>query len=151
MRIIIYILIIALSLPTTLLAADPIIGTWKEKSVDDPKIKEAFLIYSEIEDGMIEFSTRDVLKDGTTDSSKWVFPKEGGILKRLSSKIEEELMYVGIFPEPNHLIISITKNGRQVAMYNKIISKDGNTLTQTLTVIEKDGKPMNVKKVFEKQ
>ena len=46
-----------LSLPSILFAADPIIRTWKELSVKDPNINESFIIYSEIDGQMIEFTT----------------------------------------------------------------------------------------------
>ena len=140
-----------LSLSSVIFAADPIIGTWKEKSVNDPNVKEAFIMYKGTEGGMIEFSTKDVLKDGNTDSSKWLIPKEGGIVKCLSRELEEGLQYIAVFPDSNHLIISIMKDGRQVAMYDKIISKDGRELTQKLTGRDREGKNLNVVKVYEKQ
>ena len=126
MRKVILLLIIILSLPNTLWAADPIIGTWKlniEKSktnrpADEQNLKEEINIYSEIEGDMMELSATAILKDGSSDSSKWTWPREGGIAKCISRTIPEELLYVEILLETGHWYVSIISYGRQIASYN---------------------------------
>jgi len=48
-------------------------------------------------------------------------------------------------------IVSITQDGRQIAMYHKIVSKDGKTMRQTWTGIDKEGNPIYIIKLFERQ
>jgi len=146
-----FVLLALLGLTSSLWAADPIIGTWKLKSSNDENLKESVNAYREIEEDMIELSDKDILNDGSSETSKWVWPKEGGIVKCISSKIEEELLFVEILVEPGHWYVSIMANGRQVAMYSKEISPDGKTLKQTHKGINEQGKEVNVIRVYERQ
>jgi hypothetical protein len=43
------------------------------------------------------------------------------------------------------------KNGKQIARYYKVVSKDGKTMRQTLTGMDREGKPVNIIKVLERQ
>ena len=151
MRKVLLLLLIFSFYSATLWASDPIIGTWKLKSSNDENLKESVNAYREIEGGMIELSDRDVLNDGTSEVSKWIWPKEGGFAKCISRKIEEELLFVEILVEPGHWYVSIMANGRQVAMYHKEVSKDGKTLTQTHKGINEQGKQVDVIRVYERQ
>jgi hypothetical protein len=42
------------------------------------------------------------------------------------------------------------KDGKQIARYHKIVSKDGKTMRQTLTG-DKGGNPISIMKVLERQ
>jgi hypothetical protein len=156
MRKIIFILLV-FSFPGTLWAADPIIGTWKtniEKSslpADQQGIKADTNAYREIEGDLIELSIETINADGSLYSAKWTWPKQGGFAKCLSRTIPEGVLYDEVLVAPGHWYVSITQNGRQIAMYNKIVSKDGKTMRQTWTGIDKEGKPLHIIKVFERQ
>ncbi len=157
MRKIFFLLIILFSLSNTLLASDPIIGTWKtniEKSSfpsGQKKMKEDINTYNEIEGDLIELTISTVFEDGSTDPSKWTWPKEGGVAKCLSKPLEKGLLYVEALVEPGHWYASITMNDKQVGLYHKIISKDGKTMRQTYTGFDDDGKPIKIIKVLERQ
>ena len=157
MRKIIFFLIIFFSLTNTVWAADPIIGTWKlniEKSIlpgDQKSIKEDINIYREIEGNLMELTISTIFEDGSTDSSKWTWPKEGGIAKCLSKTLTEGLLYVEGYVEQGHWFAIITMNGSQVGLYHKIISEDGKTMTQTFKGVDEKGKHQNITKVLEKQ
>ncbi len=157
MRKIIFLLFVLFALPNTLWAADPIIGTWKtnlKKSsfpADQKKIKEDINTYREIEGGLIELNISTVFEDGSTDSGTWTWPKEGGVAKCISKPLAEGLLYVEGFVEPGHWYASITLNGKQVALYHKIISRDGMTMRQTYTGTNDEGRPLKIIKVLEKQ
>jgi hypothetical protein len=43
------------------------------------------------------------------------------------------------------------RDGKQTARYHKIVSKDSKTMRQTLTGIGKEGKPVHIVKVLERQ
>lgn len=145
-----------LSFPGTLWAADPIIGIWKtnlEKSsfpAGQQGIKEDINTYREIEGDLIELSIKTINPDGSLYTALWKWPKQGGFAECLSRTLEEGVIYVQTLIEPGHWCTCIMKNGVQIARYHKIVSKDGNTMRQTLTG-SKDGKPISIIKVLERQ
>ncbi len=157
MRKIVFLFIVFFSLPNTLWAADPIIGTWKlntAKSVlpaDQKNIKEDINIYRETEGDLMELTISTIFEDGSTDSGKWAWPKDGGIAKCLSETLEEGFLYVEGYVEPGHWFAVITLHGNQVGLYHKIISKDGKTMKQTYKGADEQGKPLKIIKVMEKQ
>ncbi len=156
MRKIILVLLIVF-FPGTLWAADPIIGTWKtnlEKSsfpAEQQGIKEDINTYREIEGDLIELSIKTINPDGSLYTALWTWPKQGGFAKCLSRELDEGVIYVQTWIEPGHWCVNIMKNGIQAARYHKIVSKDGQTMRQTLTGEDMEGKPVNIIKVLEKQ
>ena len=157
MRKILFLLTVFFFMPGTVQAADPIIGTWKlniAKSVlpaDEKSVKEDINSYREAEEGLMELTISTVFEDGSTDSSKWAWPEQGGVAKCLSKTLEEGLLYVEGYVEPGHWFAIITQNGNQVGLYHKIISMDGKTMTQTFKGFNEKGKLVNITKVLEKQ
>jgi hypothetical protein len=147
----------AFGLVGSLWAADPIVGTWKtniEKSslpADQQGIKEDTNTYREIEGDLIELSIKTINDDSSLYTAKWTWPKQGGFAKCLSRTIPEGVLYDEVLVAPGHWLVSITQDGRQIAMYQKIVSKDGKTMRQTWTGIDKEGKPLHIIKMFEKQ
>jgi len=155
MRKIIFILFI-FSFPGILWAADPIIGTWKtnfEKSsfpADQQGIKEDTNTYREIDGNLIELSIKTINPDGSLYTALWTWPKQGGFAKVLSRTLDEGVIYVQTLIEPGHWCVNIMKDGKQIARYHKVVSKDGKTMRQTL-IGSKDGKPISIMKVLERQ
>jgi hypothetical protein len=151
-----FLILLILSFPGNLWAADPLIGTWKtnlEKSSfppDQQGIKEDINTYREIEGGLIELSIKTVMPDGSLYSALWTWPKQGGFAKCLSRTLDEGIIYVQTHIEEGHWCVCIMKNGKQISRYHKIVSKDGKTMRQTL-IGSKDGKPINIMKVLERQ
>jgi len=156
MRKIILVLLV-FSFPGYLWAADPLIGTWKtnvEKSslpADQQGMKEDINTYREIEGDSIELSIKTINEDGSLYTAKWRWPKQGGFAKCLSRTLDEGVLYVQTLIETGHWCVCIMKDGKQIARYHKIVSKDGRTMTQTLTGIDGEGKPVNMMKVLERQ
>ena len=155
MRKIFFILII-LSFPGSLWASDPIIGTWKtnlEESsfpADQQGIKEDTNTYREIDGDLIELSIKTINPDGSLYTALWTWPKQGGYARVLSRTLEEGIVYVQTLIEPGHWCVNIMKDGKQIARYHKVVSKDGKTMRQTLTG-SKDGKSIYIMKVLERQ
>ncbi len=152
----IMITLLVFSFPGTLWAADPIIGTWKtnlEKSSfpdDQQGIKEDTNTYREIEGDLIELSITTIQEDDSLYTALWTWPKQGGFAKCLSRTLPEGFLYVQTLIEPGHWCVCITQDGKQIARYHKIVSKDGKTMRQTL-IGTKDGKPIHIMKVLERQ
>ena len=156
MRKIILILLIV-SFPGTLWAADPIIGIWKtnlEKSsfpAEQQGIKEDINTYREIEGGLIELSIKTINPDGSKYTALWTWPKQGGFAKCLSRTLDEGVIYVQTLIEEGHWCVCIMRDGKQTARYHKVVSKDGKTMRQTLTGMDGEGNPVNIVKVLERQ
>ena len=153
----IILMLLVFSFPGSLWAADPLIGTWKtniEKSsfpAEQRGIKEDINTYREIEDDLIELSIKTINPDGSLYTALWTWPKQGGFAKCLSRNLEEGVIYVQTFIEPGHWCVCIMKDGKQIARYHKVVSKDGKTMRQTLTGIDGEGRPVNIIKVLERQ
>ncbi len=151
-----FIIFLILSFPGTLWAADPIIGVWKtnlEKSSfppDQQGIKEDINSYREIDGGQIELSIKTINPDDSIYTALWTWPRQGGFARVLSRAPEEGVTYVQTYIEPGHWCVNIMKDGKQIARYHKVVSKDGKTMTQTL-IGNIGGKPVNIMKVLEKQ
>jgi hypothetical protein len=156
MRKIILILLLV-SFPGTLWAADPIIGTWKtnlEKSsfpAEQQGIKEDINTYREIEGGLIELSIKTINPDGSLYTALWTWPKQGGFAKCLSRTLDEGVVYVQTYIEPGHWCVNIMKNGIQSARYHKVVSRDGKTMRQTLIGMDAEGRPVRIIKELERQ
>jgi hypothetical protein len=132
MRKILLLLIIFSLYSTTLWASDPIIGTWKLESTGDPRLKESTDIYREVEGEMIEYSSAQIYKDGSSHPINTIWPKEGGVVKNLLGEFPAGRLYVEVKVDPGNWYVFIMRNGRQHVMYHKIVSEDGKTLTMTL-------------------
>jgi len=153
------ILLLALAgLTSSLWGADPIIGTWKlnaAKSKIPPSAtapKETTDIYRELGTNQIELSRTGTRMDGSLDSSKWTWPREGGIAERISpSPLPEGTSYIELLIDPGHWYITILQNGKQNTIMYKVISKDGKTMRITIRGMDAQGKPIEQLQVFEKQ
>lgn len=141
-------LLAVLGLASLLWAADPIIGTWKlnlAKSRFAPTpagqaaIKEWTEVYQELNAGQIEFTPTIILSDGSTTSNKWTWPRQGGVVK-CQPPLPEEMSYIETVIEPGNWYVTVMRDGKQVGMIHKVISKDGKTMTQTTKSTDAQGK-----------
>ena len=155
MRKVIFLLIVILSLPTNLWAADPIIGTWKlnvAKSTGtegkDSPAKEIIWVYRETDSGLIEIEQKRVFMDGTSDSSVSTFPAQGGA--HLLQDIEG-MFLIEVYLSPGEWCGVYIEDGKQVVTRHKIVSDDGKTLTQTIRAIDDGDVPVEIISVFDRQ
>jgi hypothetical protein len=140
------------------MAADPIIGVWKldaaqsrlSKSPTSPK--ELTDIYAETPEGTIELTRSGIQMDRAAISSKWSWPKQGGVAQRLlPDPLPKETSFVAILVAPGKWYVSIMNSGKQISFYGKDISKDGKTLRITLKGIDEKGNPFDEIFVFTRQ
>lgn len=152
----IMVLFLVLSYPAILWAADPIVGEWKTNlgkssfPPDQQGIQEDTNTYREIDGDLIELSIKTINPDGSLYTALWTWPKQGGYAKVLSRTLDEGVVYVQTLIEPGQWCVNIMKDGLQIARYHKVVSQDGKTMKQTLTG-SKDGKPIYIMKVLERQ
>lgn len=146
-------LLAVFGLAASLLAADPIIGTWKlnvDKSKGSPAAtsKRTTLpttaVYREVDGNLIEMS------DGSPTSDKWTWPSQGGVVSR-KPPLAENMLYVETLIEPGHWYVTIMRDGKQIGSYQKIVDKDGKTLRQTLKYLLPEAKLLEVLMMYDKQ
>jgi len=142
----------------SLWGADPIIGTWK-LNVAKSKIpqtetapKETTDVYRELETGQIELSRTSTLMNGSRESSKWTWPREGGIAERKSpAPLPAGTSYIELLIDPGHWYVTILQNGKQSLLMHKVITKDGRTMQIAIKSFDAQGKAVEQLQVFEKQ
>lgn len=149
-------LVAVFGLAGTLWAADPIIGTWKmniAKSKFPPTEKaprEQYETYRELSSGQTELTMSGVEADGSRFSSKWTWPRQGGIAKS-SDPIPKEITYIEAVIEPYNYCVIVLRDGKQVGRMNKTIDKDGRTMRQTHKGFDDKGNPSERLWFYEKQ
>jgi hypothetical protein len=119
-----------MGLAGSLWAADPIIGTWKlniSKSKFSPVYlflqklqapKERTEVYQELDNAQIKFG------------SSYTWPRQGG-----AAKVPKDYPYevIEMLIAPGEWYAIFLKDGVQASVIHKIVSKDGKTMTQTIT------------------
>src|SRR6266545_3748384 len=142
-----------LGFSATLVAADPTVGTWKlntEKSKysPGPAPKSATITYEETADG-VKRTGESIDADGNKTSFEYTakydgkdYPVSGSdlfdaiALKRLNDRTVES---------------TLKKSGKVVTTARRVVSKDGKTLTLTITGTNAKGQKMKNIAVYEKQ
>ena len=142
-------------LPSTLWAADPIIGTWKLNVDKSKNLSSQYVIvkieeYREIEGGQIEAAIEGTITGGQPVSNKFIFPRQGGMVK-YHRVIREGISDVETLIAPGEWIVTRMENGKQVSIRHKIVSKDGKTMSQKVREIDAKGQPFESLFVYEKQ
>jgi hypothetical protein len=151
-----------LTMAVPAMAADPIIGTWKlnvAKSKFSPAMqaitkrpppKEYTEVYREIEGDQIEFTTHEILADGSSRSGHLIWPRQGGTVKVLQGGVEG-LTYVETLIGPGDWYVTALQDGKQFGIRHKTLSKDGKTKRETITGTDSAGKPFEQIEVFDRQ
>jgi len=158
MRKVIFLLIVILSAPSVLWAADPIIGTWKlnlEKSkipegrgrLSSPR-KEMIDVYRELDSGLIELRAKRVFMDGSSDFDICTYPAQGGALK--SQIMPPHISVFEIRIRPGEWCGVYILDGKQIVTRHKVISEDGKTMRHILRSVDAKG-PYEEIMIMEKQ
>jgi hypothetical protein len=136
-----------------LAAADPAIGTWKlntgkTKYSPGPPPKSGTVTY-EAADGGIKRSGEIVNADGQTVSFSYSANYDGKDYPMTGNPNADTISLKRV----NDYAIDATlkKNGKTVSTARRVVSKDGKTLTITLTGTTPEGMPMKNTLVYDKQ
>ena len=151
------VVVFAMAVPA--MAADPIIGSWKTnvaKSKFSPLLlaalkrapKERTEVYREIEGDQIEMAATEIGTDGSPQSGKLVWPRQGGTAR---GALREGPVFVEVLTDPGNWYVAILMDGKQTALLHKTISKDGRTMRQTTKGTTPDGKTFEQIEVFDRQ
>lgn len=146
------------ALAGSLLAGDPIIGTWKlnlaksKFAPNQPDIpKSGTEAYREVEGGQIELTYTRTKADGSSVLSKYAWPAQGGAAKTLQGGPKQITTFVETLIEPGNWYVTALQNGKQISWAHKTISKDGKTMTVTWKNMDAQGKPIVDIEVFDRQ
>ncbi len=142
----------------SLWAADPIIGTWKldiAKSKFPPTDtvpKEVTDVYKEVAGDRIELTRTGTEADGAPISSKWTWPRGGGMVERKFPKpLPKEILYIESLIERGHWYVTVLEDGKQIGLMHKVIAKDGKTMRITTRSLNEQGKLEEELSEFERQ
>jgi len=148
----------------SLWAADPIIGTWKlniakskSRAGGDLAVKERTDVYREIEGNQIEWTRTETRVDGSSNSSRLIWPQQGGIVTMLLpgkepvTKTPEGDSIVETFVETGIWYVTRMRDGKQKSVYQKNVSSDGKTLNVIVKGYDEQGKPYESLTVYDKQ
>jgi hypothetical protein len=144
-----------LSLTSSLWAADPLIGTWIlniDRSKFPPNFpsipKEQTETYRELSNDQIELTYQNVEKDGSSTLLVETYPIQGGMAK--VQKGDSPYSFVQTRIGQDEWLVTYLRDGKQVGTRHKNISKDGNTLSQTISFND-EGMKFELLLVFDKQ
>ena len=146
---------------TSTKAVDPIIGSWKlniSSSKISPVLRQMFKVappkqqtevYRVTSDRQIELTGAFTGTDGSSLSSKVVFPAEGGIAQQTNSQPGESAVETRV--SPREWYVTFMKDGKQTLTMHKVISTDGQTMRQTVAGVDSQGKAFEEVRVYERQ
>jgi hypothetical protein len=139
--------------------ADPIIGTWKlnvskSRTLPDLPIdvgqraKEATEIYQEVDD-QIELTLTGTSGEPISGKCRW--PRDGGIAIIQEDALMGVILIVETLIAPGEWYATFLKDGKQVVVIHKIISKDGRTMSLISKQADAQGKPCEQTVVYDRQ
>jgi len=154
-------LLAVLGLVGSVWAADPMVGTWK-LNVAKSKFSPAYLalqkiaapkeqsnVVREVGD-QFEVTVTGTRMDGSPISDKGAFPRQGGMLQAQTSFPKGMSIVVTVIGL-GHWYFTVLQNDKQVEVVHHVMSKDGKTVTDTVTGTDAQGKPFETVEFFEKQ
>jgi hypothetical protein len=137
-----------------LFGADSSEGTWKlnaakSKSTSTNPVISQTDVREATPDGGAKLTRTAQLKDGTTNSYSTTFKYDGKENPVTGAPYD----FVSVKRiDANTTTFETRKNGGKYHNIGKnVISKDGKTLTQTITGTDAEGKPVKITNVFDKQ
>ncbi len=142
----------------SLWAADAFVGTWKydiAKSKPSPNttgkvVKESILVIGEKGTDRESYS-KDTYTDGSSTTTKWTVPRQGGIVKVLQNEPAKGVMYVVTRISGGEDYWTKLQDGKQVEVGHWTVSKDGKTIRGTGMGTDAQGKPYEFSMVGERQ
>lgn len=142
-----------LTLGVSLWAADPAIGTWKlnvEKSKysPGPPPKSATITYAETADG-IKRTGESIDAEGSKTSFEYTAKYDGKDYPVSGSDAYDAIAIKRI--NDNSVQATLKKAGKVVSTAHRVVSKDGNVMTLTITGTNANGQQMKNIAVYEKQ
>lgn len=148
--------LIVMGFAGSLLAADPIVGTWKlniNKSKPAPGqpvgVKDLTVITREVGSDL-ETVFQGTAANGSAFSIKFICPQQGGLMKSEQPATEGSLIVITVV-KPGEMYGTSLQNGKQVELTHSLVSADGKTLNRSSKAIDSQGKTTESLMVFDRQ
>jgi len=138
-------------------AADLRVGTWKlniAKSKMPASVQESLkeeTLVARVVDGNMEVVSTGTSADGSSFSSRYTFPVQGGMAKYQARDPGQGVSILFTVIDEHTMYITNLFNGKQAAVIQSVFSKDGRSFQNTTRGVDEDGKPFERVTVFEKQ
>ena len=133
------------------LAGSAQMGTWKlneSKSEFSSKARTNMVTYTDAKGDMVKVDVEGVDREGKPVHWTWVGKFDGKPYKLENNPIADMAAYKMVDDHTND--ITMTKDGKTVAMTTVKVAKDGKTRTVTTTFINADGKKTTDKGFYDK-
>jgi hypothetical protein len=151
-------LLAVFSLAGTLWAADAFVGAWKfdiAKSKLKPDtagkvVKESILVIGEKGTARESYG-KDAYTDGSSTTTKWTVPQQGGIVKIQQGEVAKGEMYIVTRISGGEDYWTKLQDGKQVEEGHWTVSSDGKTIRGTGTGTDARGKPYEFSMVGTRQ
>jgi hypothetical protein len=154
-------LVLVLTTAISVMAADPIIGTWKlnvaksrfsqavQAILKEAPPKEYSEVLREVEGDQIELSGKGIQTNGQPFSFRLMWPRQGGMVTILEDV--PGFTYIETLIGPGEWYVTTLQNGKQVSIRHKVVSRDGRTKQETITVTDAQGRRFEQIELFERQ
>ncbi len=150
--------LVLLSLIGSAAGADLRVGTWKlnfaksQMPAGSPEesLKEETLAVREV-NGNLEVVSTGVSADGSPFASKYAFPIQGGIAQFPGGDSGKGFSTVFTVIDAHTTFVTYLLNGKQVAVIQSVVSKDGRSFQNTTRGVDAQGRSFERVTLFEKQ
>jgi hypothetical protein len=147
-----------LGLAASLWAADPRVGIWKLNAAkskfpaDAQTIpKDATIVIRELGADQLEFALTGTRRDGLPISEKSLEPQQGGVVKGIEPAPAQGRILIHTVIGPGDFYSTILQEGKQIAVWHWVVSKDVKTMLVTIKGTDAQGKPYEREALLEKQ
>jgi hypothetical protein len=146
------------ALANSLWAADPRVGTW-ELNVAKSKFpadaltipKQTTITIRELGVDQLEFAFAGTRRDGSPISEKFLEPIQGGIVKMIEPAPMQRRSLIHTVIAPGDFYSTFIQDGKQIAVWHWVISKDLKTMHVTIKGTDAQGKAYEREALYERQ
>jgi hypothetical protein len=142
----------------SLWAADPRVGTWnlnaaKSKFPTDVQTvpKEATIVIRELDADQLEFVLTGTRRDGSPISEKSLEPKQGGVVKGIEPAPTQGRSLIHTVIAPGDFYSTVIQDGKQIAVWHWVVSKDLKTMHVTIKGTDAQGKSYEREALFNRK
>lgn len=146
------------ALANSLWAADPRVGTWelnvsKSKFPADVQVvpKNATIVIREMDATQLEFILTGTRRDGSPISEKSLEPKQGGVVKGIEPAPMQGRSLIHTVIGPGDFYSTIMQDGKQIAVWHWVVSKDLKTMHVTIKGTDAQGKPYEREALYDRK
>lgn len=139
-------------------AADPRVGVWKlnaAKSKFPVEVqtipKDATIVIRELGSEQLEFALTGTRRNGSPISEKFREPQQGGVVTGIDPVPAQGRVLIHTVIGPGDFYSTILQDGKQIAVWHWVVSKDFKTMLVTIRGTDAQGKSYQREALYERQ